>query len=475
MARKMTTPLRSLLLACSALVAAAGAAAAQERVGVAGAVNPATTGQPPGLPMRTLLVGNDVVFNEHIATAADGQAQLLFLDRSSFSIGPNSDILIDQFVYDKGAGTGKLVANATKGVFRFVGGALSKNDGQVQIRTPTATIGIRGGVVIAQIDPGGQTRATFLYGKEMTVTSGGQTQRVLRPGFQVEVPSRGTVTPPAPAPASSVAGAMGQLDGRPGAAGGAPRPPTPMQVAASGVPQNNSQDVQASSRDAQRNDASAPPPPPPPGSNPPPADRNAARETVANPPPAESHGCDFFQSASCLPFGDPVVFVDPVAVQRILTTLTANGYTPFSPTRPDLQTSLAEARALTGTFSYGGSATGGLTNGSTTVQAAGSAFLSYNLGAGSGIMTISGFTPLPPAPVGFGSFSVSGAVQSAVGATTPAFAGPVTSGSTSGFFTGQFFNNPAAGSNATAKEAVGNFGFTHPGNITGFGSFKVSR
>jgi hypothetical protein len=464
----MKRELRAGLIAAAALAAAP--VAAQERVGVASAVNPATTGQPPGLPVRTLIVGNDVVFNERITTTAEGQAQLLFLDRSSFSVGPSSEIVIDEFVYDKGAGTGKLVASAAKGVFRFVGGALSKNEGQVQLRTPTATIGIRGGVVVAEIDPSGRTRATFLYGKEMTVTSGGETQRVLRPGYQVEVPGRGTVTPPVPAPAASLAGALGQLDGRPGAAGGAPQPPTQTQVAQSGVPRTNSQDVQASSRDAR---SSSPPPPPP---RPAPDQEDATRQPVAAPTgdtSNASHDCSFFQSARCLPVGDPSVFVDPAAVQLILNTLQANGFTPLAPTRPDLPTSLAEARALVGGFSYAGSATGGMTNGSRTVQAAGSAFLSFDFGTQTGTMTISGFAPLPPVPLGFGSFTASGAVTGQPAAS--AFFGPISDGPGTGFFQGRFFNNPSAGPTATAKEAVGTFGFTTTGRVTGFGSFKMTR
>ena len=146
---------------------------------------------PPGLPVRTLLVGNDVFFNERITTTTGGQAQLLFIDRSSFSIGPSSEIVIDEFVYDKNAGTGKLVANATKGVFRFVGGALSKNEGAVQIRTPTATIGIRGGVALISVAPEGSTTVTFLYGKAVTVSSSGGTVQLVRPGFATTISERG--------------------------------------------------------------------------------------------------------------------------------------------------------------------------------------------------------------------------------------------------------------------------------------------
>src|SRR6266446_3815964 len=70
------------------------AAVAQQRVGVSGAVNPNATGIPPGAAPRRLVLGQDVVFNERITTEAAGQTQILFVDESSMTIGPNSDMVI---------------------------------------------------------------------------------------------------------------------------------------------------------------------------------------------------------------------------------------------------------------------------------------------------------------------------------------------------------------------------------------------
>ena len=75
-------------------------------------------------------------FNERIATGALGQTQILFLDESAMTIGPNSDLVIDEFVYDPKTGTGQLAMSATRGVLRFVGGKLSKQDEGVRVRTP---------------------------------------------------------------------------------------------------------------------------------------------------------------------------------------------------------------------------------------------------------------------------------------------------------------------------------------------------
>src|SRR5690242_12188140 len=119
----------SLCIAAAAVaVAAAMPASAQQQVGVNAAVNPDATGTPPGAGARRLVMGQPVVFNEHIATQAAGQTQIMFLDESAMTIGPDSDVTIDQFVYDPNAGTGKLAMSATRGVLRYVGGKISKQD-----------------------------------------------------------------------------------------------------------------------------------------------------------------------------------------------------------------------------------------------------------------------------------------------------------------------------------------------------------
>jgi trimeric autotransporter adhesin len=240
----------AIVTVAAGLFASCGDAAAHERVGVAGAVNPAVTGEAPGLPVRTVLLGSDVVYNETIRTQANGQAQILFVDRSSFSVGPNAEVIIDEFVYNKESGAGRLLASATKGAFRFVGGALSKSPDGVQLKTPSATIGIRGGVFVADITPDGRTTATFLYGREMTVTAQGLVQRVLRPGFAVTVAPGGTPGTPFKAPSNQILSTVAQLDGRPGGDGGASEIPTAAQLLQSGLPPGNSVNFRQSRSDA---------------------------------------------------------------------------------------------------------------------------------------------------------------------------------------------------------------------------------
>src|SRR5207245_5058272 len=99
--------------------------------------NPVVTVIPPGDALQRLVIGQEVVFDERITTGPAGQTQVLFVDQSSMSVGPGSDVVIDEFVYDPRAGTGKLAASLTRGVFRFVGDKLSKQDDAVTMQTPS--------------------------------------------------------------------------------------------------------------------------------------------------------------------------------------------------------------------------------------------------------------------------------------------------------------------------------------------------
>jgi hypothetical protein len=217
---------------------AAPAAAQQTKVGVAAAVNQELMGTPPTAPARNVILGNDVFHKERLVTNAQGQAQMLFLDGSAFTVGPNSDLVLDEFVYDPATGTGKLAATAAKGLVRFVGGKLSKNQ-PVTIATPTANIGIRGGIALVTVDAEtGATEATFLFGVEMTVTSlTGDIERISRQGFASSVQSR-TTAPTTATKASSeqLKGSLDRLNGQQGATGGMAQAPTAGQVDAGMAP-----------------------------------------------------------------------------------------------------------------------------------------------------------------------------------------------------------------------------------------------
>src|SRR5829696_5942107 len=110
----------ALPLGLAVMALACGAGPAQE-IGDGG-VNPATAGTPPGRPTRVIELGARVIHKERIQTTTGGSVQLIFLDKTTLNVGPNSDLVIDEFIYDPSRGAGQMAVSMTKGVLRFVGG-----------------------------------------------------------------------------------------------------------------------------------------------------------------------------------------------------------------------------------------------------------------------------------------------------------------------------------------------------------------
>lgn len=174
-----------------ALLAGSGQAQVAPQIGVTAAVNPATRSAPPQGELRTMVIGNQVVSRERVVTEATGKAQILFLDQSAITIGQNSDLTLDAFVYSPERSQGEISASLAKGVMRFVGGRISKA-GNVSFRTPTATIGIRGGIVLIDARSAAETVVVFLFGNEARVQQiGGGTTMLRKAGFALRVPVQG--------------------------------------------------------------------------------------------------------------------------------------------------------------------------------------------------------------------------------------------------------------------------------------------
>ena len=216
------------------LVSALGAGLASEapasEVGVTSAVNNGAFGTPPTDARRTLFVGTDLVFEEVIETDVDGQAQILFVDRSSLTISPSARVTIDRFVYDPDHGTGELAINLSQGLLRFVGGALSKREEQVSIATPSATIGIRGGGTLVEVDPETQeTIVTFIVGSWVDIVlADGDRRRLTVPGTRQVIPFGAMVADLPALDRSSridIGQALSRLEGRSGRSAGAARVP----------------------------------------------------------------------------------------------------------------------------------------------------------------------------------------------------------------------------------------------------------
>jgi hypothetical protein len=141
-----TTFLRIALLAGAALAATPAAA---QNVGVTAAVvNDVRMTTAANKALHKAVVRERVSMGNDVLTGKGSRVQLLLLDRTSFTVGANARIRIDRFVYDPARNSSSVGATVGRGAFRFMSGRPTHNArGQSNIRTPTASIGIRGTMI----------------------------------------------------------------------------------------------------------------------------------------------------------------------------------------------------------------------------------------------------------------------------------------------------------------------------------------
>ncbi|MEO1490681.1 MAG: FecR family protein [Pseudomonadota bacterium] len=150
-------------------------------------------GIPPGATQRDLLVGQSVVRDERITTSSDGTGQLMFLDQTTLTVAPRSDIVLDSYAFNPETDSGEMAITLTRGALRFIGGRISKSN-DVIVKTPTATIGIRGGLTLISVSSGGFTRVVQLAGEYTRVSGpGGGTITLSRPNASAQVGESGEV------------------------------------------------------------------------------------------------------------------------------------------------------------------------------------------------------------------------------------------------------------------------------------------
>ena len=93
----------------------------------------------------------------------NGRTAIQFVDETRVDVTENSKLVIDEFVYDPNTSTGKLALKASFGTVRYASGQIAKNSRQnVQIRTPTAVVGVRGTDFSLTVDETGNSTIILL-------------------------------------------------------------------------------------------------------------------------------------------------------------------------------------------------------------------------------------------------------------------------------------------------------------------------
>ena len=70
--------------------------------------------------------GTPVHMNDRLRTGANARLQVTFRDKSVLTLGENSNVVVDRFVYDPAKSTGEVALNASRGAIRFVGGSIEQ-------------------------------------------------------------------------------------------------------------------------------------------------------------------------------------------------------------------------------------------------------------------------------------------------------------------------------------------------------------
>ena len=197
---------RSLIASIVALLLLTAFPAAALQAGVAAAVRgKVLMDRAPevGIAVQS---GDPIHLGDVIRTDSVGGLQILLLDETVFTLGPDSEMTIDEFVYDPNANGGRIDASLAKGVFRFVTGKVARDEPEnVNLRLPEGSIGVRGtiaairvgatGSVVALLGPGPFNDADERVGGLHVRTPGGS-EDLVTPGFGVRLIGAGPPSAP---------------------------------------------------------------------------------------------------------------------------------------------------------------------------------------------------------------------------------------------------------------------------------------
>ena len=115
--------------------------------------------------LKELKTGDKIYLGETILSGANSGAQLLLLDQSTFTIGSDSEVVMDTFIYDPKNNDGKIVSTVKKGSLKIISGLISKkNPDNLKVEVPEGTLGSRGTEFQTIVDKKANETRTLLIG-----------------------------------------------------------------------------------------------------------------------------------------------------------------------------------------------------------------------------------------------------------------------------------------------------------------------
>ena len=147
---------------CYAAVALLALSQGAKAAGIATVVDVVNEGyrQPPGAEETAAKSADELVQNEALRTEAESTIAVKFVDGSELSVEQSSEMVLSDYVYDGSAASGLI--NLNNGLFHFTSNG--QPDQGVKLKTPVATIGIRGTEFLVHVDRDEATIIDILSG-----------------------------------------------------------------------------------------------------------------------------------------------------------------------------------------------------------------------------------------------------------------------------------------------------------------------
>ncbi len=133
------------------------------------AISPAAAFQPDSIGhiqtlngTATILRGNTsipaakalpVFRGDTIRTSKTGSLGIVLTDDTTFSLGPNSEIVISDYMFNPREGKFSMITKMVKGTFSYISGLMGKlSPNSIKMDIPNATISVRGTKLLINIE-----------------------------------------------------------------------------------------------------------------------------------------------------------------------------------------------------------------------------------------------------------------------------------------------------------------------------------
>lgn len=101
----------------------------------------------------TAVPGALIEVADTVRTGKDGTVGIAFLDNSLLSAGPNSELVVEKFLFDSRTDEGAFDTRLKKGTLGVVSGRIVKQTPEaMRVKTPSAVMGVRGTEFIVKVD-----------------------------------------------------------------------------------------------------------------------------------------------------------------------------------------------------------------------------------------------------------------------------------------------------------------------------------